>query len=86
VAPQEMRRTRNTQSPGLRFRALLTEGADPNVQSGHLGLTSTVVASSFPKGRSLRASYAIYQSAWKRDSLEVAAKRAAKRRAPREDV
>lgn len=65
MAPQEMRGTRNTQPPGLRFRALLTGGADPIVQSGHLGLTSIVVASSFPKGRSLRASYAIYQSAWK---------------------
>jgi hypothetical protein len=27
-----MRESQNTQSPGLRFRALLTEGSEPRVQ------------------------------------------------------
>jgi hypothetical protein len=33
VACKLTRETRNTQSPGLRFRALLTEDGDPRVQT-----------------------------------------------------
>ena len=32
LEPTPMRESKNTQSPGLRFRALLTEGSDPRVQ------------------------------------------------------
>jgi hypothetical protein len=32
VELSRMRESENTQSPGLRFRALLTDGGDPRVQ------------------------------------------------------